>query len=296
VPKSIVIVGAGAVGVEFASVFSSFGSKVTLVEMLPRILPIEDAASSAALEKSFKARGIRVLTGAKLMEARSDEPRGEARAKLTLADGKTEEISAEWVLIAVGRRPYLEGLGLEAVGIALEKGCIPVDGWMRTTKPGIYAIGDVVATPQLAHVASAEGILAVDTIAGKERQPLNYHHMPSCTYCHPEVASAGLTEEAARAKGYQVKTGTFALGHLGRAMILGETEGFVKVVAEERYDEVLGIHIVGPRATDLIGEACAALKMEATSEEIAHIVHPHPTLTEGYFEAASAVYGQAIHI
>ena len=294
VPKSIVIVGAGAVGVEFASVFSSFGAKVTLVEMLPRVLPIEDAASSAALEKSFKARGIRVLTGAKLMEARSDEARGEARARLTLADGKTEEIAAEWVLIAVGRRPCLEGLGLEAVGIALEKGCIPVDGWMRA-RPGIHAIGDVVATPQLAHVASAEGILAVDTIAGKERQPLNYHHMPSCTYCHPEVASVGLTEEAARAKGYPVKTGMFPLGHLGRAMILGETEGFVKVVAEERYDEVLGIHIVGPRATDLIGEACAALKMEATSEEIARIVHPHPTLTEGYFEAASAVYGQAIH-
>ncbi len=296
VPKSIVIVGAGAVGVEFASVFASFGSKVTLVEMLPRILPLEDADSAALLERSFKARGIRVLTGTRLVEARADDARGEGRAKLTLPDGKAEEVAAEWVLIAVGRRPYLEGLGLEAAGIVLQKGYIPVDGWMRTAKPGLYAIGDVVATPQLAHVASAEGILAVETIAGKERQPLNYSHMPSCTYCHPEVASVGLHEEAARARGYKVLTGTYPLGHLGRAMILGETEGFVKVVSEERYGEVLGVHIVGPRATDLIGEACAALRMEATAEEIARIVHPHPTLTEGYFEAASAVYGQAIHM
>jgi len=166
---------------------------------------------------------------------------------------------------------------------------------MRTRKPGFLAIGDVVMTPQLAHVASAEGILAVEAIAGKERQSLNYLHMPSCTYCHPEVASVGLSEKAAREKGYKVKTGKFPLSHLGRALILGETEGFVKIVSEERYDEVLGVHIVGPRATDLIGEACAALHMEATVEEIARIVHPHPTLTEGYFEAANGYYGQAIH-
>ncbi len=296
VPKSIGIVGAGAVGVEFASIFASFGSKVTIVELLPRLLPIEDDDCSAALAKAFKARGIDVRTSTKLIEAKVDAAAGEVHFKLQGGDGKTEELRCRRLLIAIGRRPFVEGLGLEAAGISLEKGCIPVDESMAAARPGFYAIGDVVATPQLAHVASAEGILAVERIAAKERPPIDYRLTPSCTYCHPEVASVGLTERAAREKGFKVRTGVFPLGHLGRAMILGESEGFVKVVAEEKYDEVLGVHIVGPRATDLIGEACAALKMEATVEEIGRIVHPHPSLTEGYLEAAHAVYGQAIHM
>ncbi len=296
IPKSLIVIGAGAVGVEFASIFSSFGSQVTLVELLPRILPLEDEDCSQALSRALEGRGLRILTGAKLTEARPEEGTGEARARVELPGGKVEELRAELILVAVGRRPNLKGLGLETVGITLEEGCIPVDGWMRTQAPGFYAIGDVVATQQLAHVASAEGILAVEKIAGKDRQPLNYNHIPSCTYCHPEVASVGLTEKAAREQGHRVRTGKFPFSHLGRALILGETEGFVKVVAEERYDEVLGIHIVGPRATDLIGEACAALQMESTVEEISLMVHPHPTLTEGYFEAANAVYQKAIHM
>jgi dihydrolipoamide dehydrogenase len=295
VPKSILILGAGAVGVEFASIYSSFGAQVTLVEMLPRILPIEDEESSAAMAKAFAARGIRIHVGARLQEAKVDAADGDVRAKVTLADGKVEEMRAEWLLVATGRRPVLKDLGLETVGIDLDRGSIPVDPSMRTRKEGFWAIGDVVATPQLAHVASAEGILAVDRIAGRDRPPLDYRLTPSCTYCHPEVASVGFTEKAAREKGYAVRVGKFPFSHLGRAMILGETEGFVKVISEERYDEVLGIHIVGPRATDLIGEACALLRLESTAEEIARIVHPHPTLTEGYFEAASAVHGQAIH-
>jgi dihydrolipoamide dehydrogenase len=295
VPKSLLILGAGAVGVEFASIFASFGSQVTLIEMLPRILPIEDEDSSAAVAKAFGARGIRIFTGARLLEAKADAAAGAVRARVALADGRTEDLSAELLLVAAGRKPFLKDLGLEAAGIDLEKGTIPVDGWMRTRRDGFWAIGDVVATPQLAHVASAEGILAVEAIAGRERQPLDYGHTPSCTYCHPEVASVGMSERAAQEKGYKVKVGKFPFSHLGRAMILGETEGFVKIVSEERYDEVLGVHIVGPRATDLIGEACALLGLESTAEEIGRIVHPHPTLTEAYFEAAGAVHGQAIH-
>jgi dihydrolipoamide dehydrogenase len=296
VPATLVIIGAGAVGVEFASIYASFGSKVTIVEALPRLLPIEDDDSSRELAKAFQARGIRILTSTRLTGARVDEAAGEVRVQVQGPEGQSEELRAERLLVAVGRRPFLEGLGLETTGIELQKGTVPVDQFLQTPAQGIYAIGDVVATPQLAHVATAEGILAVDRIAGKDRQPLDYRLTPSCTYCHPEVASVGLTERAAREQGYNVRTGIFHFSHLGRALILGETEGFVKVVADERYDEVLGVHIVGPRATDLIGEACAALKMEATVEEIARVIHPHPTLTEGYFEASNAVYGQAIHM
>lgn len=295
VPRSLIIVGAGAVGVEFASIYASFGSRVTIVEMMPRLLPLEDDDCSKALASAFQARGIRVLTETRLSEAKVDQRAGEVRVKVESA-GKVEELRGERLLVAVGRRAYVEGLGLEQVGITMEKKTIPVNEWMQTQKEGFYAIGDVVASPQLAHVASAEGILAVERIAGRERPPIDYRLTPSCTYCHPEVASVGLTERAATEQGYNVTTGLFRFSHLGRALILGETEGFVKVVADKRYDEVLGVHIIGPRATDLIGEACAAMKMEATVEEIARTIHPHPTLTEGYFEASNAVYGQAIHM
>lgn len=297
VPRSLIIIGAGAVGVEFASIFSSFGSQVTIVELMPRLLPIEDDDCSKELQRAFQASGIRTLTETRLSAARVDESAGEVRVKVEGPAGKAEELRGERLLVAVGRRPYLEGLGLESVGIVPEKkGTIPVDQWMETPRKGFRAIGDVVASPQLAHVASAEGILAVERIAGQERPPINYRLTPSCTYCHPEVASVGLTERAAREQGYSVRTGIFPLSHLGRALILGETRGFVKVVSEERYDEVLGVHIVGPRATDLIGEACVAMRMEATAEEIMRTMHPHPTLSEGYFEAAGAVHGQAIHL
>jgi dihydrolipoamide dehydrogenase len=221
---------------------------------------------------------------------------GGAEVLARSSGGKTESFRAEKILMAVGRKPLSEGIGLEAAGVATEKGYIVVDGLMRTNVPGLYAIGDVVPTAQLAHVASAEAVVAVEHMAGREARPLNYDQVPGCTYCLPEIGSIGLTEAKARERGYDVAVGKFPFSASGKARILNETSGFVKIVGEKKYDEVLGVHIIGPRATELIAEAAAALRLEATSEELVQTIHAHPTLSEAIHEAAEGVEGQPIHI
>jgi len=292
-PASLAVLGAGAVGTEFASIYNSFGSKVTLIEMLPRILPIEDAEVSADLERALRKRGIKVMAGTRMAGfAKTD-----SGVRLELQKGeKSETLEAEKLLVAVGRRPVTENLGLEALGVELERGYVKVNPLMQTAVPHIYAIGDVVNTPWLAHVASAEGILAVEHMAGGHPRPLNYDRVPSCTYCDPEVASVGLTEAKAKERGYDVVTGKFPFSALGKARIINHTEGFVKVVREKKYDEVLGVHILGAHATDMIAEACVALQLEGTDEELMHTMHAHPTLSEAVAEAAHVAAGQPIHI
>jgi dihydrolipoamide dehydrogenase len=294
VPKSLAVVGSGAVGVEFASIFRSFGSEVHLIELLPQLLPLEDEDCAKQLDRAFKGRGIKNYIGT---EVTGVESAGGEGAVLTLAkDGQTSNLEVEKVLVAVGRQPVTGGLNHEAIGLGLDGRFIAVDEYMRTSVPHVYAIGDVVKTPQLAHVASAEGILAVDHIAGKPVEPIDYEKTPGCTYSQPEVASVGLTERAAKERGYDVRVGKFPFSAIGKAMILGDTGGFIKIVSDARYDEVLGVHIIGPSATELIAEACLGLKLETTVEEIAHTVHAHPTLSEAMLEAAHSVYGEAIHI
>jgi dihydrolipoamide dehydrogenase len=294
IPKSLVVVGAGAVGVEFASIFASFGSEVTVVELLPRAVPLEDEEISAALEKAFAKRNIKVMTSS---QVKSLDRSGSGARLAVEGKGKTTELRPEKVLLSVGRKPLTRGIGLESASVALDdKGYVVVDEFMRTSVPTIYAIGDIVRTPWLAHVASAEGILAVDHIAGKSAYPIDYRKIPACTYCRPEVASAGLTEKAAADAGYDVAVGRFPFSAIGKAMILGETDGFVKIVSEKRYGEVLGVHIIGPKATELIAEAGLGLRLETTVEEVFRTVHAHPTLSEAMLEAAHSVYGEAIHI
>ncbi|HEX6902730.1 MAG TPA: dihydrolipoyl dehydrogenase [Thermoanaerobaculia bacterium] len=292
VPASLAVLGAGAVGTEFASIYASFGSKVTLIEMLPRVLPIEDEEVSAELQKALRKRGIEVMTGVKLTSAEKTE----TGVTLKLEGGKKDTVEAEMLLVAIGRRPVTENLGLEALGIELERGYVKVNEYMQTAVPHIYAIGDIVNTPWLAHVASFEGVLAVEHMAGEKVRPINYDRVPSCTYCEPEVASVGLTEAKAKERGYDVQTGKFPFSALGKARIVGKTEGFVKVVRDKKYDEVLGVHIIGVHATDLIAEACVALQMEGTDEELFRTMHAHPTLSEAVHEAAHAAHGAAIHI
>ena len=294
IPKTLAVIGAGAVGVEFASIFNSFGTKVTIIELLPRIVPLEDEAVSKALEQAFKKKGMDIFTSSEVKEV--NKTRGGAKLKIASGEGETE-LLAERVLLSIGRKPVTENVGLDAVGVAVDKrGYIPVNEFLQTSVPNVYAIGDIVSTPLLAHVASAEGILAVDHIAGKEARPLSYNRMPNCTYCSPEVASVGLTERAAKEQGYKVKIGQFPFSAIGKARILGETGGFIKIVGEETYDEVLGVHIIGPKATELIAEACLGASLETTAEEISRTVHAHPTLSEAMMEAAHSVYGEAIHI
>ncbi|MEA2695209.1 MAG: dihydrolipoamide dehydrogenase [Acidobacteriota bacterium] len=292
VPATLAVLGAGAVGTEFASIFASFGTQVTLIEMLPRILPIEDEEVSAELEKQLKKRGIKVLTGTKL----SGVERTENGVRIHL-EGKNGplDLDAEILLSAVGRRPVTEGIGLEALGIQLDRGYVQVNPLMQTAVPHIYAIGDVVNTPWLAHVASAEGILAVEHMAGQEVRPINYDLVPSCTYCDPEVGSVGLSEAKARERGYDVQVGKFPFLASGKAAILGKTAGFVKVVRDKKYDELLGVHILGAHATDLVAEACVALAGESTTEQLFRTMHAHPTLSESVAEAAHAAWGHAIH-
>jgi len=297
VPKSLVVLGAGAVGVEFASVFKRFGSDVTVIEMLPRLVPIEDEETSAELQKAFRKRGIKSLVNTRFQSARVSKEGVEITYQG--ADGQEDQagkLSAETLLVAVGRRPYTDGLGLENTKVEVERGYLKVDEYMRTSEPNVYAIGDVVPTPWLAHVAAKEGILAVEHIAGKDPQPINYNHVPNCTYCEPEIGSVGYTEAKAREQGYEVKVGKFPFSALGKAKILGETEGFVKVVSDAKYDEVLGVHIIGPSATDLLAEACVAVGLEATAEELGRIMHAHPTLSEAVMEAAEDVHGLATSI
>ena len=299
VPKSVAILGSGAVGVEFASIFRRFGSNVTIFELLPRLVPVEDDAVSAELEKSFRKQGIASHTGAKVTNASVNDDGVDIDARL--ADGRSERFRADYLLVATGRGPFTTGLDAEPVGVRLEKGYISVDAQYRTAAPGISAIGDVItvgtaAHPQLAHVSSAEGVIAAERIAGRPVRPLNYDHVPACTYCDPEIGSVGLTEREAVERGYEVRVGTFPFGVLGRAKIAGETEGFVKIVADKRYDEVLGVHMIGLRSTELVAEATLALRLESTVEELIHTIHAHPTMAEAVGEAAHAVHGSAIHI
>ncbi|MFO7156658.1 MAG: dihydrolipoyl dehydrogenase [Pseudomonadota bacterium] len=293
VPKSLIVVGAGAVGMEFASVFASFGSKVTIVELLPHLLPNEDEEISKEVERAYRKRKIDFLLESKV-EKIERMPNG-VRATIVDKNGQQKVLEAEILLSAIGRKPNTEGIGLETVGITTERGFIPVDSMMRTKVPNVYAIGDIVPTPMLAHLAQHEAAVAADHIAGKNPEPVRYDRCPSATYCSPEVASVGLTERAAREKGYDVRVGKFPFSANGKARIIGET-GLVKIVADAKYDEVLGVHIVGPHATDLIAEACAALRLEATSEDLVKTIHPHPTLSEAVGEAAFAVSGDTLHM
>jgi dihydrolipoamide dehydrogenase len=295
VPKSLIVMGAGAVGVEFASVYSRFGAETTLVELLPRLVPLEDEEVSKELEKSFRKRGLKSQVDTKLEKLeRSDK--GVVVTGKTLK-GEAVKLEAEMLLVAVGRMPYTEGLGLEGTKIKMEKGFIQIDEFQQTGEKGVYAIGDVVPTPLLAHLASKEGMVAAEHIAGhKDVRPINLRLVPNCTYCDPEVASVGLTEARAREMGYDVKLGKFPFSASGKARILGEEEGFVKIVSEAKYDEILGVHIIGPHATELIAEACVAMQLESTSEELGRTMHAHPTVSEAVMEAAEGVHGLAVHI
>jgi dihydrolipoyl dehydrogenase len=299
VPRSLVILGSGAVGVEFASIFRRFGSEVTIVELLPRLVPAEDEAVSAELEKSFKKQGIRSLTGTKVTKATAAATGVDVEAQGP--DGKSQKLAADILLVATGRGPVTRDLGAEALGIRMDKGYIQVDSTYRTSVPNIAAIGDVIAIegrahPQLAHVSSAEAVLVAERLAGQGVRPLNYDHVPSCTYCDPEIGSVGLTEAEAKSQGYDVRVGSFPFGVLGRAKMAGETEGFVKIVADKRYDEVLGVHMIGPRSTELVAEAVLALRLECTVEELVRTIHAHPTFSEAVGEAAHAAHGAAIHM
>jgi dihydrolipoamide dehydrogenase len=292
-PANLIVVGAGAIGAEFASVWNSYGVNVTLVEMLPTVLPLEDADIGTEMEKQLKRQKIVVHTGTRVEKV--DTSGGKVEITVSKS-GATEKLTADKALMAIGVAPNSEGIGLEAVGVQTEHGYIVVDDHMHTNVPGIYAIGDVTGKLALAHVASAQGIVAVETIAGQQAETLNYAKMPRCVYCHPEAASVGLTEAQARAKGYKVKTGQFPFRANGKALALNDYEGFVKIVAEEEYNEILGVHIVGPHVTELIAGPTGMLRLEATLEELARTVHPHPTLSETIMEAAHVVLGEAIHI
>jgi dihydrolipoamide dehydrogenase len=294
VPASMVVLGAGAVGVEFASIYRSFGAEMTVVELLPRLIPVEDAALGAELEKAFRKRGIAVHTRTKVLRVE----KASKKLRIVAAKEGSPEVTleAEALLVAVGRRPLTEDLGLEGTKVKVEGGFLEVDSMMRTGEDWVYAIGDIVKTQALAHVASHEGIVAVEHALGAKPHAIDYDKIPSCTYCQPEVASCGLTEEEARKRGYDVRVGSFPFTALGKAKILDDTRGFVKIVAEKKYDEVLGVHIIGPHATELIAEASAALHLEATAEALFQAVHAHPTLAEAMGEAALAVHGRAIHV
>jgi dihydrolipoamide dehydrogenase len=299
VPASIAIIGGGAVGVEFASIFHRFGSRVILIEVLPAIAANEDAAVSAELMKAFRKRGIDVRTSAKV--TRADVTGGGVSIDIEGADGRTESLVVEKLLVAAGRAPVTDGLGAAEAGLAMDRGYILVDAMYRTNVAGISAIGDVISLgdrphPQLAHVSSAEGIVLAERIAGHAVTPINYDHVPACTYCDPEIGSVGLTEAAARARGYDVRIGTFPFSVLGRARMAGDTEGFVKIVGETRYDQLLGVHIIGGRATEIVAEAAAALRLESTVEDLARTIHAHPTMSEAVGEAAHAALGGAIHL
>jgi len=293
IPKSLIVVGAGAVGVEFASIYRSFDTEVTILEMLPRLVPLEDEDVSKELARVYRKRGINYFTGAKVEKVEKTKT---GVAVTITVDGKQQKIEAEKILIAVGRRPRTENIGLEKTKIKPERGFIKVNGYLQTDEPGIYAIGDIVlGTPQLAHVGAMEGIVAVTKIAGKPVKPINLQHIPNATYCHPEIGSVGLTEAKARAAGYDVKIGKFPFTANSRASIVGQHEGFIKIVSDAKYGEILGVHIIGPQATELIAEAVAAMELEGTAEDLMWTIHAHPTLAEAMLDATSSVYGMAIN-
>jgi dihydrolipoamide dehydrogenase len=305
-PASAVIVGAGPIGMEFAHIWSTYGAEITVVEMLPHVVPLEDEEVSAVVERAFKRRKVRLLTstrvqgvettasGVRVSVRRPERSGGEAVGE----EEREQVLEAERALIAIGVRPNSENLGLEEIGVQMERGTVVVDAFMRTNVPGIYAIGDVTGKLALAHVASAQGIVAAETIAGAAtgKTALDYQAMPRCTYCQPQVASFGLTEVQAAERGYEIKVGRFPFRANGKALGLGDYEGFAKIVADETSGEILGVHLVGPEVTELLPELVLARNWELTPEEIARSVHAHPTLSEVLMEAAHGVFGRAIHI
>jgi dihydrolipoamide dehydrogenase len=293
IPKSLVIVGAGAVGVEFASIYRSFDCEVTIVEMLPRLVPVEDEEVSKELARVYRKRGINFYTGARVEKV--EKSKTGVGVTITV-DGKQHKIEAEKILIAIGRKPRTQNIGLERTKIKPEREFIKTDSWMQTSEPGVYAVGDIVlGTPQLAHVGAMEALVAVAKIAGKTAKPINRERIPGATYCHPEIGSVGLTETQAREAGYNVKTGKFPFSANSRASIVGQHEGFIKIVSDSDYGEILGVHIIGPQATELIAEAVAAMEMEATVEDLMWTIHAHPTLAEAMLDASNSVYGMAIN-
>jgi dihydrolipoamide dehydrogenase len=293
IPQSLVIVGAGAVGVEFASIYRSFGCEVTIVEMLPRLVPVEDEEVSKELARVYRKRGINFHVGAKVEKI--DKTKAGIAVTISV-DGKQQKIEAEKILIAVGRKPRTENIGLEKTAIKPERGFVQVDSWLHTAEPGIYAVGDIVlGSPQLAHVGAMEALVAVAKIAGKPCKPINPEHIPGATYCHPEIGSVGLTEVQAREAGYNLKIGKFPFTANSRASIVGQHDGFIKIVSDAEYGEILGVHIIGPQATELIAEAVAAMELEATVEDLMWTIHAHPTLAEAMLDASNSVYGMAIN-
>jgi len=293
VPKSLVVVGAGAVGVEFASIFRSFDCEVNVIEMLPRMVPLEDEDVSKELARVYRKRGINFQGNAKVEKV---EKTKSGIAVTFTADGKQQKMDAEKILIAIGRKPNTDGIGLEKTRIQSERGFIKTNEWMQTAEPGMYAIGDIVlGTPQLAHVGGMEGIVAVSKIAGKPDKPINPLRIPNVTFCHPEIGSVGLTEAKAREQGYDVEVGKFPFTANSRASIVGEHEGFIKIVSDAEYGEILGVHIIGPQATELIAEAVTAMELEATVEDLMWTIHAHPTLAEAMMDASNSVYGMAIN-
>ncbi len=294
IPEKLVIVGAGAIGVEFADFYAAMGSQVTMVEMLPHLLPIEDEEVSAELEKMFKRKKIK--THLESMVESISVSKGQAFVKVKTKTGDVLELEADKVLIAIGVQGNTEDLGLEEAGVQLEKGWIKTNGYMQTSAAGIYAIGDVAGPPWLAHVASHEGITAVEHIAGLNVKPMRYDNVPGCTYCTPQVASVGLTERAAREAGYEVKIGKFPYRVSGKAMASGETDGFTKIIYDAKYGELLGAHIIGAEATELIAEIGIARSLEATHEAVLETIHAHPTLSEMIMEASGLALDRGIHL
>lgn len=292
-PKKMLVVGSGAIGVEFAYFYNAIGTEVTIVEFLPRIVPVEDEEVSKTLERSFKKSGMTIHVNSEVTKVDTSGKGCVATVKTPTGEIKIE---ADVVLSAVGVATNLEGIGLEDVGVKTEKGKVVVDDFYRTNVPGVYAIGDIVKGPALAHVASAEGIICVENIAGKKPQPLDYNNLPGCTYCTPEIASVGYTEEAAKKAGYEIKVGKFPFSASGKAKAAGATDGFVKVIFDAKYGEWLGAHFIGANVTEMIAEVVAARKLETTGHEIIKSVHPHPTMSEAIMEAAAAAYDEVIHL
>jgi dihydrolipoamide dehydrogenase len=292
-PKSLVIVGSGAVGSEFASIYNSFGTDCTIIEMLPRIVPLEDEDISKELDRSFRKRGIKTFVSASVKKV---EKTKDGVAVSFDVDGKAQVVTAEKVLIAVGRKPRTENIGLEKTKIKPDRGFIKVNEWLQTEEPGVYAVGDIIAGyPQLAHAGSMEGKVAVAHIAGKAAKKMTAMHVPAATYTHPEIGSVGLTEAKAKEKGLKVKIGKFPFSANSRASIVGAHEGFIKIVSDAQYGEILGVHIIGPQATELIAEAVVAIELEATVEDLMYTIHAHPTLAEGMLDAVESVEGLAIN-
>jgi len=292
-PKKLLVVGSGAIGVEFAYFYNSIGTEVTIVEFLPRVVPVEDEEVSKALDKAFKKSGMKIYVNSEVTKV--DTSGAGCVATVKTPDGEIK-IEADVVLSAVGVSSNLEGIGLEEVGVKTDKGKVIVDDFYKTNVAGIYAIGDIVKGPALAHVASAEGIICVEKMAGHHPEPLNYNNLPGCTYCSPEIASVGYTEEAAKKAGYEIKVGKFPFTASGKAKAAGAPEGFVKLIFDAKYGEWLGAHFIGANVTEMIAEVVVARKLETTGHEIIKSVHPHPTMSEAIMEAAAAAYGEVIHL